>query len=27
MYLYGEAVALALEHNKEDLAKEYADKP
>lgn len=27
MYLYGEAVALALEHNKEDLAKEYADRP
>lgn len=27
MYLYGEAVALALEHNKEELAKKYADKP
>ena len=27
MYLYGEAVALALENNKEELAKEYADRP
>ena len=27
MYLYGQAVALALEHNKEDMAKEYANKP
>lgn len=27
MYLYSEAVSLALEHNKEDLAKEYAEKP
>ena len=27
MYLYGEAVALALENSKEDLAREYADKP
>jgi len=27
MYLYSKAVSLALENNKEDLAKEYADKP
>ena len=27
MYLYAEAVSLALENNKEELAKEYADKP
>lgn len=27
MYLYSKAVSLALENNKEELAKEYADKP
>ena len=27
MYLYSEAVSLALETNKEELAKEYAEKP
>ena len=27
MYLYSEAVAFALENNKEELAKEYAEKP
>lgn len=27
MYLFAEAVSLALEHNKEEMAKEYADKP
>lgn len=27
MYLFSEAVSLALEHNKEEMAKEYADKP
>ncbi len=27
MYLYAEAVSLALENNKEDLAKQFADKP